>query len=97
MMQYIKAKWDPSSPDEPTTFFFELDENRFEVRKVEQHADGSYSFASLTAASKGTFLSCEPLPLLADIDAEEEMTAWEMSAADFESMWEDAQNEQRGD
>ena len=45
-MTYFKGKWKHSFEEEPVWFYSELDEERWEVRKVEIHGDGRKNFAS---------------------------------------------------
>jgi hypothetical protein len=69
VMEYIKVKWLHSHPDEPVLLYSELDDNRWETRKVEVFADGSIGFASATedTSSTNTKLSIVPIPTVEEI------------------------------
>lgn len=45
-MQYVRVRWIHSLPGEPVTLLSELDDDRFEVRKLEIFHDGSTGRAS---------------------------------------------------
>ncbi len=47
-MRYLRVQWLHSHPDEPVTLYSELDDEGWEVRKVEIFADGHIGFASKT-------------------------------------------------
>jgi len=51
MPSYIYSKWHDSPEDSPVEFYSELDDDRFETRKVEVFKDGSLGFASEKASS----------------------------------------------
>ncbi|WP_421996326.1 DUF6881 domain-containing protein [Reyranella sp.] len=43
-MKYIKVRWRHCLPNEPVTLYSEIDEDRWERRKVYVFADGSFGF-----------------------------------------------------
>jgi hypothetical protein len=45
-MTYFKCKWNHAYRDEPVLLYSELDEERWETRKVEIFRDGKMGFAS---------------------------------------------------
>jgi hypothetical protein len=90
-VKYIKVRWLHASPDIPTLLYSELNPQLWEVRKVEAYADGRMDFADREGRSGSTKLSVEPLPPLEQILADPEFEPIAISAAEFESVWEQAQ------
>ena len=86
-MTYIKVKWIHSHADEPILLYSELDESRWEKRKVEVFADGHYGFASSTESASSTRLGEEPIPLLAEIGSDPQFKPVEIAKQEFEEVW----------
>ncbi|WP_246797477.1 DUF6881 domain-containing protein [Burkholderia perseverans] len=91
-MKYIKVKWLHSLDDEPVFMYSELDDARWEVRKVEVFADGRRGFASPLESVGGSGLSKEPLPLIEEIALDPQFEPVEIAEAEFEKIWLDAHN-----
>jgi len=89
-MNYLKVKWTHTSPDEPVWLYSEVDDKRWEVRKVEIFADGRMCFADRQRSSGTTGLGQEPLPELADISADPEFEPSVISGQEFEVVWQSA-------
>jgi len=87
IMSYAKIRWKHQNAYDPVEIYTELDDARWEVRKVEVFSDGSRDFASGSRSSERTFLSPEKIPPLAEIAANPEFEAKEISKEDFEEMW----------
>jgi hypothetical protein len=86
-MNYLKVRWKHSDPNYPILIFSELDEERWEIRKVEVYEDGRIESASGTHETEGTKLSLEPLPTLEEIVADPVFEATLIGKDDFEQMW----------
>jgi hypothetical protein len=56
-MKYLLVQWIHSFPDEPVTLYSELDDDRWERRKIEVFRDGSVGFADSRRQSRTTKLS----------------------------------------
>lgn len=63
-MQYIKVLWKHDFPDDPVWHYSELDEDRWETRKVEIFAEGTKGFADQIEECGLSQLSVEPIPSL---------------------------------
>ena len=88
-MQYIKVEWKHGHPDEPAILYSELDDDRWERRKVEVFADGRLGFADdddQTVATN-TRLSIEPIPPLDEIAADPQFKPVSISAEEFSAIW----------
>lgn len=86
-MNYYKIKWNHSFPDEPIWLYSEIDDARWEVRKVEIFADGKIGFADQTRNSGNTRLGEEPLPEMANIAADPQFEPMQIPASEFEVVW----------
>jgi len=67
--------------------YSELDDNRWEVWKVEVFPDQSIGLASKDSNSKKTRLGEVSLPSVEEIAADLEFKPEEISSADFELVW----------
>jgi len=86
-MRYIAVEWLHDYPDEPILFYSELDEDRWELRKVEVFRDGTQHFADALHETDQTALSSEPIPSLEEIASDPEFNPKEISQAEFEIVW----------
>lgn len=88
-MQYFKCKWIHNFPDEPVWLYSEIDDERWEIRKVYFFRDGSKGFAAASESYGDCFLSEVPIPELAEIASEPEFEPIEISCEEFEDIWRD--------
>ncbi len=65
----------------------ELDERRFETRKIEYFRDGSVGYADGEVEVGGTRLGDVPVPSLEDIAIDPQFAPEPISASDFEDRW----------
>jgi hypothetical protein len=84
---YFAVRWHHDSPDEPVLLFEELNEQRLETRKVEEFADGRRIRSDRIAPELSTSLSWELVPSEAEIDSQSEFTVQQLSADEFEAVW----------
>ena len=89
-MKYVKVRWIHSSSDEPVMLYSELNDELWELRKVEVYADGRADFANRDERSGSTKLGIEPLPSLEEIAANPEFEPVIISAEEFEAAWRSA-------
>lgn len=73
--------------DEPVELWSELDERRFELRKLEYFRDGSVGFADALESSSRTQLADQAFPSRDDIIADGEFEELEVSKMTFEERW----------
>ncbi|QDU28547.1 hypothetical protein ETAA8_36490 [Anatilimnocola aggregata] len=90
---YICVQWIHRHSDYPVQLYSELDEHRFEVRKVEVSRDGRMSFAGERSQSGDTRLTTEPIPSFAEIASDKHFSPREISVAEFEAVWSAAINQ----
>jgi len=87
-MRYLRVHWSHFHPDEPIEIYSEINENGWEVRKVELFPDGSVGFASPSEGMGSTMLSLEPLPAPEEIASDPQFRPVEISREEFEKVWE---------
>ena len=88
-MTYIKVKWIHTFPDEPVDIYSELDNDRWETRKIEFFADGTNRYVGEDVASidLDSELSEEPIPSLIEIAADPQFEPVEITKEEFEVVW----------
>ncbi len=86
-MEYVEVSWFHDFPEEPIRLVSELDEQRYEVRKIEFSRDGSVGVASLLKAIGGTQLGSEPVPSLDQINSDPKFLDSPIDLEFFEALW----------
>jgi hypothetical protein len=76
-----------SNPNSPIWLYSELDDERFETRKVEIYADGHWGYASDTEEVNGTGLGLYAVPSLAEIASNPVFEPFEIGKEEFEDVW----------
>jgi hypothetical protein len=88
MTSFLKVVWQHNHPDEPVWLYSELDDQRYEIRKVEVFRDGRRIFAGEGRSVGGSMLGELPAPSIAEFEDEpEELTASEIRESEFEAEW----------
>jgi hypothetical protein len=86
-MRYLKVEWRHQLHDEPSLLFSELDDEGYEVRKVEAYENGSYHWADRFEAIGDTRLGELPVPSFEDISAQDEFMPTWIDRNEFEKVW----------
>ena len=81
-MTYIRVKLIHLNPGEPVLLLSELDDERYEVRKLEIFRDGRVGRASPGEHDNGTEPGIEPVPSIAS-----EFDGEEIAQSEFEAAW----------
>jgi hypothetical protein len=84
-MIYIKVRWKHDDPNNPILLYSEMDNERWEIRKVEVFPDGPLGYADRATSRGTTFL--EPLPTLLEIAAMPEFEPAAITKDEFEAVW----------
>lgn len=87
MVTHFQVRWDHDDPDDPVRIYEELSDERYELRKVEEFADGRLIRSDRINPDLATSLSWEPVPATGEIAAQEEFTVEPLTAEAFESVW----------
>jgi hypothetical protein len=91
-MRYVKVGGFHELDDQPVVLYSEVNDDGYEVRKVEEYADGHRDLANKGGETGSTFLSDVPLPGLAVINAQDEFVGEEITEDEFEEVWAAAWN-----
>lgn len=86
-MRYLRVHWVHNHPDDPVELYSEIDEQGWEVRKVEVFPDGSRGFAGQDDHAGSTRLGETPLPSLEAIAKEPEFRPAQITPEEFERVW----------
>jgi hypothetical protein len=86
-MKYFRCEWLHSDPDYPVVLYSEIDDERWETRKVDIYADGRRGFASQTEQSGHTQLGIESVPSFEEINSDPEFKLVEIERTEFEQVW----------
>jgi hypothetical protein len=89
-MEYQRVEWDNDNPDMPVDIYSELDDDRWEVRKVEVFADGRTQYSDGVDSTGRTGLSEVPMPPVDEIAPQQVLTPSVIDQDTFEDMWERA-------
>lgn len=88
-MKYILVIWMHHFENEPILLYSELDDSRFETRKVEIFRDGKKGYASENEEFGSTRLGSEPVPPITEIAMDSEFDPKEITREEFEKVWAD--------
>jgi hypothetical protein len=83
---YLECEWIHDSPDFPVLLYSELDQDRWETRKVEVFRDGSKGWADADHEVISA-LGEVPVPPLTEIAADAQFRPRQVSAEAFEGVW----------
>ena len=86
-MKYLRCRWFHSIPDEPVLLYSELDDKRWEIRKVYIFENGRYEYANATFSTPDTMLSELPIAPLEEIAADPQFEPVEIDQDEFEAVW----------
>jgi len=88
-MKYIFVNWMQHFDNEPILLYSELDDSRFEIRKVEIFPDGKKGYASEFEEFGSTRLGTAPVPFISEIARDPEFDPKEITQDEFEKVWSD--------
>jgi hypothetical protein len=86
---YFACRWLHDFADEPVLLFEELDEQRYETRKVHQYADGRLVRTD-RVSDLSTSLAWVPVLPEDEIASQREFEVLALSAEQFEEVWRQA-------
>ncbi|MCE9634226.1 MAG: hypothetical protein K8T90_00845 [Planctomycetes bacterium] len=86
-MFWIASRWLTARDDEPAHSFYEMDDDRFEVRRVEVYQDGSRRRYTARGLHELEPIEVMPIPSLEEINSQPDFEARTTSAEEFESEW----------
>ena len=83
VVTYFKAAWHHAHPDEPVLLYSELDEDRFEVRTVEEFRDGTRLRADAEHPDGETGLGQCAVPPDSEIESDPEFSVLTTTEGEF--------------
>jgi hypothetical protein len=86
-MRYEKTVWTHSKPNFPRVIYNEINEQGWELRKVEIFPDGTYGFAGTEIRKEPTGLSETPIEPLFIAPAKPPLDITSISKEEFEDIW----------
>jgi hypothetical protein len=86
-MEYFKASWIHDLKDQPILFYSELDNDRYEVRKIEIYKDDSFGFADTSFEFGGAALGTVSVPSIEEINSDPQFLANVITKEEFEEIW----------
>jgi len=86
-MEYIFVQWIHNDDNYPIELFSELDDDCYELRKIEVYKDGHFGLASTDIQIGETCLGDVPVPPNHEIANSKEFKPAAILAGDFERKW----------
>ncbi len=83
----IDVMWKHDSDTEPIRLVSVLNQNRYEICKLEFFRDGRVGFSDEKRSALGTQLGLLPVPALSEINADPQFVARETTMEAFETLW----------
>ena len=83
----IDVMWNHDFDAEPVRLVSVLNQNRYEIRKLEFFRDGRVGFADEKRSMLGTQFGLLPVPALSEINADPQFEARETTMKAFEALW----------
>jgi hypothetical protein len=90
VLTYFACEWHHESPEDPVLLYEELDDDRMELRKVEEFRDGRRLRSDRIDLDRLPALSWVEIPSLEEIDADPEFTVLPLTADGFQRVWDSA-------
>ncbi|WP_334068730.1 DUF6881 domain-containing protein [Burkholderia cepacia] len=84
---FIDVEWVHDFESEPIRLVSQLDNERYEVRKLEFFRDGRVGYADGHKSAMGTQLGKRPVPLLDEINSDAQFDARSIESTYFERLW----------
>jgi hypothetical protein len=88
---YLKVRWIHDFPDEPVELYSELDDDRYEVRKVEIFPNGRRARADQHTTTGGTYLGQVPVPTPEEIAEDPQFAPTTITPQEFDRTWTSAE------
>lgn len=85
-MTYERVHYHSTNPNSPYLLYSELDDERWEVRKIEVYRDGTVAYADADH-EVGVWLADQTMPTVEETNANPEFEAAEISRETFEAAW----------
>jgi hypothetical protein len=89
-MRHIKIEWKHDYPDDPILLYSEIDDDSWEVRKVEVFRDGQMGYADREVSTESTGLGDVPVPSVESIASDPQFVPSLITEEEFDRIWQQA-------
>lgn len=89
-MKYLRVRWRHDLAGEPVLIYCEVDDDGWEVRKVDEYAGGRRDLAGSGVETGSTSLAEARTPELEAINDDPQFEGVEITAEEFEVVWRQA-------
>lgn len=89
-MRYQRVRWYQGSREHPVLLYSEIDDDGWEVRRVDEYTSGHRDVASANIETGHTFLAEDRVPSLDEINEDPQFEGVTITAQEFEAVWADA-------
>ncbi len=89
-MKHLRVRWFHNSVEDPVVLYSEIDDERWEIRKVDEYVDGRRDLAGTGIETGSTFLAEDQTPSIEEINSDPQFEAVEITAEEFEAVWDQA-------
>ena len=86
-MQYLKCRWIHNFDDEPILIYSELDNDRFELKKIHIYRNGEIGYAYQEIEFLDTRLGEVPVPEIEEIRADPQFVPEYIAEEEFQKIW----------
>lgn len=86
-MRYQRVRWLQDSDEFPALLYSEVDDDGWEVRKVDEYRNGHRDLASASIETGNTILGEDRVPPLDEINKDPQFEGVEITEQDFEAVW----------
>lgn len=86
-MRYQRVRWLQDSPEFPVLLYSEIDDDGWEVRKIDEYANGHRDLAGADLETGSTILGLDRVPTLDEINKDHQFDGVEITAEEFEEIW----------
>lgn len=87
MSNYFRCKWITDNENYPIQIISEIDDDRYETRKIEVYSSGNLGYAYDDVEYNGTALGDVPVPEFSKINSDPQFELQEISKEEFEILW----------
>ncbi|MFH7323633.1 DUF6881 domain-containing protein [Aeromicrobium sp. JJY06] len=89
-MRYLQVHWNHGFSGDPVILYSEIDADGYEIRKVDEYANGRLDLADYGIETGNTSLGTAPTPTLEEINRDAQFRATPLDPEEFERIWDRA-------
>ncbi|SKB10104.1 hypothetical protein SAMN06295964_3102 [Aeromicrobium choanae] len=89
-MRHLQVRWSHGSTDHQVMLYSEIDNDGYEIRKVDEYANGRLDLAGEGIETGSTGLGTERIPPMEEINVDPQSRAAPLDPVEFEQIWDRA-------